>query len=59
MQMSEICDRETRLETYYVHGSGLMAVPYHRLNEIPELKLEFHANESRRAVLMASVRKVA
>lgn len=46
-------------KTYFVYGSGLMAVPYWRLNEIPKLKNEFHANEANVAMMAALARKIA
>lgn len=44
---------------YYVFGSGLMAVPSGRLNEIPRMKAEFHAEEVKLAMTAARTRKVA
>lgn len=45
--------------TYYVPGSGLMAVPYHRINDILRLKSEFHASEVSWAMMVARTRKIA
>ena len=55
--MSESQTNGHEAETYFVYGSGLMPVPYHSLNEIPRLKEEFHAKESRQAILAAWSRK--
>ena len=45
--------------TYYVYGSGLMAVPFSRVNDIPRLKSEFHASEVSWARTAARLRKIA
>jgi len=45
--------------TYFVYGSGLMPVPYHSLNEVPRVKLEFHASEAKQAIMLALTRKLA
>jgi hypothetical protein len=45
--------------TSYVYGSGLMAVPYSRINDIPRLKSEFHASEVSWAMAAARTRKLA
>ena len=45
--------------TYYVFGSGLMPVPLARMNEVPRLKLEFHAVEAARALFLARARRTA
>ena len=45
--------------TYYVFGSGLMPVPVARMNEVPRLKLEFHAVEAARALFLARARRTA
>jgi hypothetical protein len=58
MQMSETGCHDEGRQTYYVYGSGLVAVPYHRMNDVPEMKLEFHARESRNALLLAWARKL-
>ena len=57
--MSETHKATERGRSYYVYGSGLMAVPYHRLNDIPRLKSEFHAAEVSWAIMAAQTRKVA
>lgn len=46
-------------KSYYVYGSGLMAVPFSRVNDIPRLKAEFHANEVSWAMTAARTRKLA
>jgi hypothetical protein len=46
-------------KAYLVYGSGLMAVPYGRLNEIPKMKTEFHASEVSWAMMAARTRKLA
>jgi len=46
-------------KSYLVYGSGLMAVPYGRLNEIPRIKAEFHENEVAWAKKAALTRKIA
>ncbi len=56
--MNNIC-QQTEGKTYFVYGSGLVAVPYGRLNEIPKLRNEFHANEVSMAVMAARARKIA
>lgn len=45
--------------TYYVYGSGLIAVPYARMNEVPRLRLEYHSEEVRKAMMAAQTRKIA
>ena len=45
--------------TYYVFGSGLIPIPRERVNDISELKSEFHRQESTRGVLLAYAIKVA
>lgn len=55
-QMSKTITHEGETETYYVHGSGLMGVPHERLNEVSRLRAEFHADEARRAMMMARAR---
>ncbi len=45
--------------TYYVHGSGLIAVPSERMNEIPRVKSEFHKDEAKRAIILARAWKPA
>jgi len=44
-------------KTYYVYGSGLIPVPWMRTNEISRLIAEFHAEEAKRAMMLALVRK--
>ena len=46
-------------QTYYVYGSGLIAIPRNRVNDVPELKSESHAAEAKRAMLFAWARKLA
>jgi hypothetical protein len=46
-------------KTYYVYGSGLIAVPGARLNEVPRLRLEFHSEEVRKVMMAARTRKIA
>ena len=57
--MNKIQASEKLPKTYYIHGSGLMGVPSARVNEIPRLKAEFHAGESKRALEFARMKKVA
>ncbi len=57
--MSEINARARVRAVYYVHGSGLMGIPYHMLNEVPRMRIEFHANEAKRAMSAAWARKPA
>jgi hypothetical protein len=47
------------MRTYYIYGSGLIPVPNTRINEIAELKAEFHAGELKRAMMAAYVMKRA
>ncbi len=56
--MSETCTPTHGARTYYVYGSGLIPVPHHRVNEIPEMKAEYHAAEAKRAMMIASSRKL-
>lgn len=57
--MENTCQEVETGRTYFVYGSGLMAVPYGRLNEIPKLRSEFHANEVSMAMMAARARKLA
>ena len=57
-KMKESIDSAEGPKTYYLHGSGLIAVPCDRVNEFPRLKLEFHAEEVRMAMIQASSRKL-
>ena len=57
--MSEINAKARGRVVYYVHGSGLMGIPFYKLNEIPRMRIEFHANEAKRAMLAAWARKPA
>ncbi len=57
--MNDTCQRAEEGKTYFVYGSGLMAVPYWKLNEIPKLKAEFHEKEVSKAVMAARARKLA
>jgi len=45
--------------TYYVHGSGLIPVPPGRIHEIAMLRSESHAEEAKRAILLARFRKLS
>jgi hypothetical protein len=45
--------------TYYVYGSGLMAVPFSRMNDVSRLKAEFHSSEVSWAMMAARTRKLA
>jgi hypothetical protein len=45
--------------TFYVFGSGLIPVPYSRLNEVAAVRAVFHAEEARRAMMLAWSRKPA
>jgi hypothetical protein len=42
---------------YYVYGSGLVAIPEERTNEIHKLRREFHEEEARRARFIALARR--
>ncbi len=57
--MNNACRQMEAGKTYFVYGSGLMAVPYGRLNEIPKLRSEFHANEVGMAMMAARARNLA
>ena len=57
--MSETSNPPQDGKTYYVYGSGLIAVPYSRMNEIPRLRLEYHSEEVRKAMMAAMTRKFA
>ena len=57
--MSETSEFKGVGKTYYVYGSGLMAVPFSRVNDIPRLKSEFHASEVSWAMSAARTRKIA
>ena len=46
-------------KAYFVYGSGLIAIPTGRLNEVPRMKAAFHANEVSWAMVVARTRKVA
>ncbi len=52
------CPKERR-QTVYVPGSGLIAVPMSRVNEIEQVKAEYHAAETEWAVKAFKTRKVA
>lgn len=58
-EMHETHVHHEKTDTYYVFGSGLIPVPHERVNDISELKSEFHAQESRRGVLLAYAIRVA
>jgi len=51
-EMSET-QEHTKAKTYYVYGSGLIPVPDERVNDVSQLKSEFHASEAKRAMLYA------
>ncbi len=57
--MDNIREKAEDGKMYFVHGSGLIAVPYGRLNDVPMLKVEFHEEEVRKAMLAARARKLA
>ncbi len=57
--MDNIREKAEDGKMYFVHGSGLIAVPYGRLNDVPMLKAEFHQEEVRKAMLAARARKLA
>jgi hypothetical protein len=57
--MSETCIHVHGPETYYVEGSGLIAIPHHRVNDIQRLRHEYHESEARRAMMLAWSRKLA
>jgi hypothetical protein len=46
-------------KTYYVYGSGLIAIPSSRMNEVSRMKLEYHSEEVRKAMMAARTRKIA
>lgn len=43
---------------YYVTGSGLFPVPRERLGDVSTLKEEFHASESKRAIMLVMARRI-
>ncbi len=51
--MENIDSQTCEPEVFYVHGSGLFGVPRDRMNDIPKLRAEFHANEARRANVLS------
>ncbi len=57
--MENVCEKTDEARTYFVYGSGLMPVPYWRLNEVPRLRAEFHADEVSRAMVAARARFLA
>ncbi len=57
--MDNTCRQTEVGKTYFVYGSGLMAVPYGRVNEIPKLRNEFHMNEVSMAFMAARARMIA
>ncbi len=57
--MKNITKQKEAVTIYLVQGSGLMAVPSGRINEIPRLKQEFHAGEVAFALAAARARKPA
>jgi hypothetical protein len=59
VKMSETSNPPQDGKTYYVYGSGLIAVPYSRMNDIPRLRLEYHSEEVRKAMMAARTRKFA
>ena len=58
-KVSETSHKTEERKTYFVYGSGLIAVPYHRMNEIPRLKAQFHSDEVSWAMTAARTRKIA
>lgn len=52
------CPKELK-RWVYVPGSGLIAVPVARVNEIERVKAEYHAAETEWAVKAFKTRKVA
>ncbi len=57
--MNKITQIAEEGKSYWVFGSGLMAVPYSRLNDVAGLKAEFHASEVSWAMAAARARKLA
>ncbi len=57
--MNKITQDAEEGKSYWVFGSGLMAVPYSRLNDIAGVKAEFHASEVSWAMAAARARKLA
>lgn len=57
--MNNTCAIEQERRTFFVYGSGLIGLPYHRLNDVAEAKADFHAAEAKRAMMIASAWKVA
>jgi len=45
-------------DSYMVAGSGLVPVPKSRLNEIPRVIAEYHAQEAKKTKQLASIRRV-
>ncbi len=58
-EMSEIHVSPKMMRTYYVYGSGLIPVPHERVNDISRLKSEYHADQSKRGVMLAMAIRVA
>jgi len=56
--MSKKTNAERSSKTYYMYGSGLIAVPRGRINEFPRVKLEFHTEEVRKGMMLAWARKM-
>lgn len=57
--MSDTIQHVLGRKTYYVYGSGLIAIPHTRINEVSLLKSEYHAEESRKAFMLAQARRIA
>jgi len=55
-EMSTTTEQFCQRKIYYVYGSGLFAVPESRINEIPRLRSEYHAEEANRALAFVQAR---
>lgn len=59
IKMNETSETAAERKAYFVFGSGLIPVPHTRMSEVGRVKGEFHAQESKRAIMMAQARKLA
>ena len=59
IEMNTTDHKSTGAKTYYMYGSGLIAVPHARISEFPRLKAEFHSEEVRKGMMLAWSRKPA
>ena len=59
IEMNSTSQVQKTSKAYWMYGSGLIAVPHSRVNEFPRLKVEFHAEEVRKGMMLAWARKMA